>query len=524
MATVYPFFFLAFHGQWWIPVVNTVFYAIGIIFFTSLLPYFKGEAVGLLGESTTIHSAIARLHGAPSLRKITAWMTIIAFSGLAVFEITWGAVVFQILFESADFIYYFAVVILALYLILYVWVGGQEAAIRTSQYQLLFSYAGLHALVGWIAWQPAADFRNGPLQIIVPAVILISIVFLFYRLKNAPSRTAPPFLRRLNALTILSGALMVLFLVSRGDKIVPTFDFSFLSSVPETPYFWLIFLSVACLPLGFQFVDMTNWQRLTALKPNGGGLVKQARTGVIWYLRESPLSWLLPILAGLACLQFISLSKEQDPWLVLLSAVRDTPGITGMVMAVFVFVGIVAIFMSTAEELLTAIGYAFSFDLKSSTRKIADQYDVNQDALVTEDEGQLMITTGRVAFATATGAVIVLFFAADKLWGAGPDLIALFLAFFSPLIALAPSLIMPAWTGRVAKPGFAVASIVGGAGVGLLLGLWATIEPTALDEAARWLASPASFAVSWIIYVFGWMMGAPILSERAENEALRGEP
>lgn len=189
MATVYPFFLFAFQGMWWVAVINTLFYSIGIALYRLLLGKFARGARPLLGSARTVHAAIAEVNHVPFLRPFTAGLTVFAFAGLAAFEIIWGANALKIALGGNEVGFYLSVATLAAYLVVYVWAGGQNAAIRADQIQLFFSYVGLHVLVAWVAWQPGVDLAHLSFPLVAPLIVAISGVMLIYRLRTVPWAT-----------------------------------------------------------------------------------------------------------------------------------------------------------------------------------------------------------------------------------------------------------------------------------------------------------------------------------------------
>ncbi len=183
MSTVYPFFVFAFTGDWWLAVWNTIFYAVGILLLYILLPYFSGREINLVGSSNTLHAFIGNIHGLVRLRRFSAMLSILAFSGLAAFEIVWGAKALSILLGGGSAIYYLATAIMGFYLILYLWVGGQYAAIRADQIQLLLGYIGLHVLVAWIIWHTPTVISSTDAPILLPLVVVSGILIVWLRIR-----------------------------------------------------------------------------------------------------------------------------------------------------------------------------------------------------------------------------------------------------------------------------------------------------------------------------------------------------
>lgn len=506
MAAVYPFFTFTIAGQWWMAALNIIFWALGIVFFWVALPKFQVGAVEILGSSKTIHSAIARLHSAPGLRKFTACMTIFAFAGLAVFEVVWGSLIFKALFpgDSVTPIYYITVIAITAYLVLYIVVGGQLAAILTDQVQLVIGYLGLHGVLAWAIFEKGVALNTAEFFWIALAIAVTSALAIIFRLRNLKDHLSSWQMGALNALSIFSFTAVIVAVVKATTKLetIPLkLDFD---KIYNTPNFGLILTFFITLPILFQFVDTSNWQRLAALKRGDSNGLKEARRGIVQYAIESPLSWLIPVAIGFCALQLLSSPAPagRDPWVYLLETILSAPGFWGAILVVFVFAGVLAIFLSTAEGLLTAIGWAWAYDLRDESRRILDRHSAG--SAIPKDDVWRVINIGRAAIVVAMIIVVTLFVGFDLYEeGGGQRLLGVFMAFYSPMISLAPCLLVPALFGRVCSPTFAVLSLGAGSVLGVLCGIVSLFAPSPTNEIFQWLSAPIALGVSLLIYVLG---------------------
>jgi hypothetical protein len=504
MATIYPFFLFAATGLWWIAVLNLLFYALGIGLYYLLIPKFHTARASAFGSTSTIHALIGNLHGSLKLREISAWFTIAGFTGLAAFEIIFGAKALSVLFSDSNVIYYVSIFMLSLYLVMYISLSGQAGNFKTSPLQLLFSYLGLHLLIAWVALN-ASVHLGPPLQWIAYFIVVLSLFMLAKRIMllfRGPGSAN----WWINLSICISLGLMLSALSVRAKEFVPQFSIAPVRQMLATPHFWWIALSVSLLPLFFQFVDMSNWQRLTAVNASDDRVIREARRGLLQFAIESPLSWLLPLFLGLAFVQTTQVSSS-DPWLALLKAVLKKGGVAGALLSSTVFVGLIAIFMSTAEELLAAIGLAFARDLSKEGRRIHDGPRGGVNGLLADQSSDLIKIGSRAtmfAVLPVTGLFILL---GSTLQKNLDQFVGIFLAFYSPLIALAPSLLVPVLIGRSASARVAFASLFGGAVVGGALGVWTSIDQNAFYGVGPWLAPTVTFCLSWGIYAFGLGVG-----------------
>ncbi|MGH9422556.1 MAG: hypothetical protein ACRD3J_21445, partial [Thermoanaerobaculia bacterium] len=169
---------------------------------------------------------------------------------------------------------------------------------------------------------------------------------------------------------------------------------------------------------------------------------------------------------------------------------------TGILLASIVIVAIIAIFMSTAESLISAIGYAYAYDLNPRTRALVD---ANDEERLSEESRELVVSTGRRAMAIILIIVVVLFVIVDVFQTLGERFLGLFLACFTPMLAFAPAVLVPAVLRRRASPFWAWLSLGGGSAVGLGIGFASVF----LGGLSQWLAAPAAFVLSWVAYAVG---------------------
>jgi hypothetical protein len=180
----------------------------------------------------------------------------------------------------------------------------------------------------------------------------------------------------------------------------------------------------------------------------------------------------------------------------------------GAVLAALVLVAIVAIFMSTAESLIAAIGYAYAYDLGQASRKLIDSGDEEK---LDDQQRDYVIRTGRRAMAGILAIVVLLFIAVDIAASKGGTLLGLFLSFYTPMLAFAPAVLIPAILKRSATKRWVWASIGGGAIAGLCLG----VASTFLGGITQWLAAPVVLAISWVVYLLGIAIASIPIPEEA---------
>lgn len=496
MATVYPFFIFAFSGMTWIAVWNTLFYALGIILLIFFLPKFQKRHVHLIGSSKTLHAFIASVHEKPYLRRLTAWLSIIGFIGLTVFEITWGSRVIKVLFNDNMNVYYFTIAILATYLIFYLWLGGQRGTYNTAQYQLVSSYFGIHAAVAWAVLNPSVDYSKlEVMQPVMVAVVILSGVMFIRRLKDIRRSLV------LNILTLVSLVVMVYCILQNSSILYFSYTNNIqaaIESVFNNPDNTLPLLAFALLPIGFQFVDMSNWQRMVAVRNDNISSIKRIKQGLIQFLIESPLSWLLPIVLGLCAKQILT-NISGDPWDAFLTKIFSGNGFQNIAISMLVIAGFTSIFLSTADGLMISVGYSFSYDISKRSQRLIDN---KSKSVWSNEDVFFVINQGRRAMSWGLAVVILTFIVIDISFGKGADFIGAFLSFFTPMISFAPSILVPTLFKNRSSGNISLASICIPATMGIIGGI------TSIFYGGVWQWLPIIIAVclSWLIYIAGFIV------------------
>ena len=503
MATVYPFFVFGFTGIWWLGFWNTLFYAVGIYLFIAVLPRCHSGILDLVGRSSTPHALVSAAHQMPVLRVIASWLSILGFVGLAVFETIWGTVALRSVLGGSSFVYYISICVFALYLVTVLWSGGQGAAIKNAQWQLVISYIGLHLLTGWTLSLSSAGTISVDAPVIFPFIFLFGSVAALRRLLSY-RQDGSKLLMTLNGLAVLS-LLYVLYTIASAPGFFTMKSLSYKDiSLPPLGG-WMLF-TMACMPLFFQFVDMSNWQRLSSLAGSGDKQLKNANEGLKFFLLESPLSWLFPIAMGMcaaAAATFFEIPKEGDPWTFYMERVTGLPGLLGGAIAIAAVTGVLSVFLSTADALLTASGYAFAYDIVPSTRGVMDKIHFLKDgSTVSAADRQRVVYVGKVATTAAIAVAIAMYIIVDVYSASlSGKLLGFFLSLFTPMLSFAPSMLIPVLTRRATNRWFAFFSIVVSAAAGIGIGAFSLVSA---DEVWQWAGVPACFCVSWGIYLFGF--------------------
>jgi len=145
VATVYPFIVWAATGSILLALANTLFWGIGILLFSLVIPKLKN----FIGTDKTLHGFIGEKYNSHKLRIITSYLTILGIAGVALAEIVWGSSILSILIGDSKPAMYLILFFMILYVLLYILKGGQLSSIKTDQIQLMFSYLGVFVIIGY---------------------------------------------------------------------------------------------------------------------------------------------------------------------------------------------------------------------------------------------------------------------------------------------------------------------------------------------------------------------------------------
>lgn len=507
MSTVVPFFLLASTGNWLVPVLNSLFWFVGIGIFYLAIPRFRN----FIGRSSTIHAFIGTANSSEALRGFASVMTIIAFCGVIIFELFYGAAAFRIIFGPNPIIYYLIISFLAAYLMTYIWNGGQTATMRTQQYQLLIAYVGLHAASVYVLF----SFKGGIPDVLpsfLPILTLIACLMMVWTrtraLIDAWSKNRKIIAFVYTVMLCSLSSLIVALIID-----IPTLNFDSyfrgaLSSSVDSKTQIAMIATAVLLPLTWQFVDLTNWQRFASLAvADRASYVAQAQRGLVDYLVESPLSWLFPILLGLCASLVLGAAGDNLAFDAFLAHLLSQPGAPQLI-GVLLAAGTVGIFMSTADAAITAIGYAFAYDLWKPTRQLIDR------AQLSKDETQAVIGAGKWFMAIALILIVVSFCILDWALKFGETFIGLLFAFYTPIICLAPAVLCPVILRRRPTKKAAFAAIFFGAVAGLALGVISAFGYPEL----QWYPAPVAFAISWVVYGAASLRGERITADGGVGE------
>jgi hypothetical protein len=536
LATFGPFFVWGLSGDWIPGVWNSAFYCLGLL----LLYTFRRQIADFLREalaqdrSITIHEFLARSHGgSPWIRVIASGLTVVALWGIVMAEM------FGILAALGPMLGMGSegsvIFVIGLFFLMFAYstMGGNDGVMRTDQLQLGLAYIGVFtAVVGMIfllTWssQPGSPRAAMPILYfgIFGAMWLILRRFRFIeppRSERAPNDSEAPrhiawrvYLRFENVVNVLVVLVIVVMVFAAGSFVVVAGPQAVIeamqrSVVTTTGMSGLALLALALLPLGYQIVDITNWQRFAAAGDPAHYAGGPGRSALLRYATEAPLVWISLLAFGaLAAGLFDSLAGSQNPFGDYAAGLVALNNIVGTVTAVAFLVAVFAIGLSTMDAVFSATQCAFQYDLLPALER-------------TSTGGMHMarkIRATRLFGLLTYLAVISMLYVVEKYLAFGrDDYLALLLAFYSAQMAFVPlvagALIAVRRPGgqSLVPPKFAAGALIAGASVGI--GATVTAIAGGAGELFLWGAIPACLLVSSVVYAAGWYVGGQITRER----------
>jgi len=518
LATFGPFFVWGLRGDWIPAVLNSAFFGCGLLF----LVVFRRDIASFVGRalsndsSVTIHEFLARTHGNdPGLRLTASALTIVALWGIAMSEMLGiAAAVTPFLGGNIDMTFLFVIALLLL-MFGYSTLGGNDGVMRTDQLQLAVGYLGIFGsmigLVLVLSASPQAVRASLP-------IVFLGLFASFWLIARRGAFTttsadvaAHPsqgatwwrwYLRTEKALgqLVVVAVLVILFsvmwfaVVVGPRTLVTGVRSSMTTSTSMSP---IALFALALLPLGYQLVDITNWQRFAAVGTPAGPYHGPRRTTLLLYAFEAPMVWVFLLAFGtIAASVGNRLEASPNPFGDFIAQLAGADSLILRTAAVFLLTGVFAIGLSTMDAVFSATMCAFQYDI-----------------LPALTERRSITTSSQIAWSKRFGfstyfIVVALFYITSRYFAFGSDnYVALLLAFYSAQISFVPLVLGALISGRRGHRGspvgtaVAIASLLAGSAVGIAATVSGIIRS---EEVLLWTAIPLSIGLSAAIYACGW--------------------
>jgi hypothetical protein len=511
VSTIYPFLLWGASNFYFVPAANTICWGAGIVLFYLCFDRYKH----FIGQDVTLHGFLGNQYG-KSVRVVASYLTIIAFLGYALAETYFGSKVLLSIIEDRN-LFYVTVALSLLFVYGYIAYGGQLSSIRTDQLQLVISYAGIFGLMLYLLYvlpstgkisSGALNLSFTVLLIYIP-IILIIRKLQFIRFSEEDTKTNKLINVSLNC--IITILLVSILVVALHKSLGAGFQFGVAGLINLEGFGIPGLLSLMILPLAWQFVDLTNWQRLLAVKPsNSNGtesLHRNIRRGLVIYAIESPFTWLIFIFFGLLTITALPNFTFQDLLVDIPKTLISSQNILQQFFGYTFIVSVLAIMLSTVDSFLVGTIFTFVYDSHPQTRALIDSKNRNE----IKSNYSRITNVGRLFGLTSILGGVALFVIFDKSVANGGELfINLLLAFYSAQLSFLPLVFGTLFLKRHLSEFWANASMVIGAVAGISLGIYAVIW----NPAYAWYPILVSTSLSSFVFAVGFLLKADYMEKR----------
>lgn len=492
VSTIYPFLFWGASMFLFVPFVNTVFYGIGILLF-----YLSFKKISkFIGIGKTLPGLIGDTYG-KNARIISALLTIVGFIGYIVAELWFGSRVLLTVFPSNNWVYISSFIFI-FFIAIYLFKSGQISSIRTDQLQLTFTYFGVFGIIIYLLYliltkgtfvDGALTFGLGTIVILIPTILAIR-KFKFISFNSFTDKI-------LNILVTLFFLLLLIFSILILIRNKQNYTLNNFFNLEGFGYAGII--SLIILPLAWQFVDLTNWQRMLSVKELENKMIinKDIKKGLLNFSIEAPFTWLLFIVFGL-------LITSAFPNLTFMDILIDFPKhlinsdkIFEQIFGYLFIVSVISIMLSTIDSFIMGISFTYTYDINGKSRKLLE----NQ-AIIDIIKTKQILNHGKYFGFIAVLVALGLFVFFDKNIKGGGDLfINLLLTFYSAVISFLPLVIGFIFLKKTPHNSWAIASMLVGAFSGIGIGVYAVL----IAPSYAWYSVVICFVLSSLIYLFGYI-------------------
>lgn len=494
VSTIYPFLLWGASKFYFVPIVNGVCWGLGILIFYLCFDRYKK----FIGKDLTLHGFLGEQYGS-SVRVVASYLTILAFLGFAIAETYFGSKVLLSIIEN-KFVFYGIITFALLFVYGYIAYGGQVSSIRTDQLQLIVSYIGVFGLLLYFIYLLIHNSIEIPktlswgLLFLAIYTIGVSVFRKFKFIKfNESDNSDKAINKLLNTVIVLVFGLVAIFSLYSffTSKVIdePTLNFFNLEGfgIPGL-------LSLIILPLCFQFVDLTNWQRLLSVKTDNGN--ENIKRGLLTYAIESPFTWLIFVFFGLLAVTSLSGFTFQDLLVDIPKQLINSQNNIQVFFGYTFIISVLAIMLSTVDSFIMGIIFTYVYDSNPKTRKLLDSRndtDIKNNYNIITNKGRVF---GLIAL--LVGLLFYIIFDQNVLNG-GELFINLMLAFYSAQIAFFPHIFGILFLKKHPSTFWANTSMIVGALSGVSVGVYAVL----VKPEWAWYPILICFTLSSFIYIIG---------------------
>ncbi len=491
VSTIYPFLFWGAAMFLFVPFVNAIFMGIGIILF--YLSYNKISR--FLGSGKTLPGLIGESYG-KGAGIISSLLTIVGFIGYIIAELWFGSRILLSVFPNNNWIY-ISCFVFVIFIAFYLFKAGQISSIKTDQLQLVFTYVGVFGIIVYLLYLlfSKGTFINGPLTWGLIIISILTPIILFIRKARFISfnTTINKIINTIITIFFISILILSFLILCKNQK---NFLIQDLLNLEGFGYAGLISLMI--LPLSWQFVDLTNWQRLLSVKTTNNNQVinNNIKKGLINFSIESPFTWILFIVLGLLITASFPNWSFEDILIGFPTELINSNILLEQVLGYAFVVSIISIMLSTIDSFIMGISFTYTYDLNPMSKKLLEG-KINQSTTT-----QILKQGKYFGFIVVLISLVLFVFFDNNIKGGGELFINLLLTFYSSTLAFLPLVIGIIFFKIKPSNFWAVMSMLIGALCGIGIGVYAVLyNPT-----YAWYPIIICITLSFIIYFIGYII------------------
>jgi hypothetical protein len=527
MATFGPFFIWGLTRDTLAAVLNTCAFIAGLF----LIYVFRGKLANFLSNrlpkdlSITPHSFISmQFQDSNLVRKMAAIVTLIGLLGILVAEMLGVLAVIEPVFARNPDARSYVMILMFLAAITYTLVGGNDGSMLSSCLQLRVVYIALSIFLLAIL-NIAASNKMG---LAASASILWTLIFTAIILSisqvlsilprrdlNNVDNSRKKGIKKYNTIDRLLGCFAVVLLCSVATYSAYLINISSTSSESASIEFWLqnktlptvALFSLTILPLLFQIIDISNWQKLAATSVTMNTNEKNNKSSnsgkaIALYAIEAPVICFLLLLLGSTLTldpSFVGIDSFSAVATILFTSSQTAHQIA----SISLIVGVFAIAFSTMDSALSAAICAYMYDI----RPVAT-VSMHTSTKHTEQEIQRNL---RVVVLFLVVSFACLIFATHFLKFGTDTFVTFLLAFYGAQIAFVPLILRGLLISNPSSlhPIGGVLALMGGTIVSLACAMAGLMN---INEYIGWIGVPGSLITSFIILIL-----TPKLKEKQVN-------
>lgn len=502
VSTIYPFLLWGASNFFFVPLINAVCWGLGIFIFYKCFNRYKH----FIGKELTLHGFLGEKYGL-SVRVVSSYLTIIAFLGFAISETYFGSKVLLSIVEDKN-IFYGIIFASLIFVYGYIAYGGQISSIRTDQLQLIVSYIGVFGLMFYLIYLliingyqiPGSTVWGFIVMIIYIPIILFSRKFKFIKFMEKEHRINLILNKTLNF--CICSIFIIVFIAILVLAVKGKYSFGIEKFINLDGFGIPGLISLILLPLSFQFVDLSNWQRLLSVKSSNikdsESINKNIRKGLLIYAIESPFTWIVFIFFGALTITALPNYSFEDLLVDIPKQLINSGNLLQEFVGYTFIVSILAIMLSTVDTFIMGIIFTFVYDSYGKTRIMLDSKNTEQ----IKKNYKTITNVGRVFGISSIVVGSFLFVLFDNQVPKGGELfINLLLTFYAAQLSFFPLIFGILFLKEHPSVFWANLSIIVGAVCGIGVGLYAVL----LDPELAWYPILVCFFLSSIIYFIGYI-------------------